>query len=199
MPDQCDLYLLNIDPDRKIEAIKVVRQFTGLGLKESLELVEHVPQPLLQNVSREDVDKMIGQLRLVGATGEARPAGQPVVSNREAFGNDYDLYLLGFDSAKKIHVIKTVREITGLGLKESKYLVEHAPQPLLYTLAQADADGIVLKLQAAGAQAEATPTGNLPSRPVTPFTPGVQTSTGCGILLLMACTVLVCAVICIIL
>ncbi|MHB0939590.1 MAG: hypothetical protein ACYDCO_08410 [Armatimonadota bacterium] len=33
MPNQCDLYLLSIDPARKIEAIKVVRQLTGLGLK----------------------------------------------------------------------------------------------------------------------------------------------------------------------
>ncbi|MHB0939591.1 MAG: hypothetical protein ACYDCO_08405 [Armatimonadota bacterium] len=48
------------------------------------------------------------------------------------------------------------------------------------------------KLQAAGAQVEATPTGSQPSRPVTSYTPGLQASSGCGILLLMAFTGLVC-------
>lgn len=200
-PGQCDLYLLSIDPARKIEAIKVVRQLTGLGLKESLDLVEHTPQLLLLNVSREDADQMMGQLQFAGASGETRPAsgqpGQPAVPARTAFSNDCDLYLLGFDPAKKIHVIKAVREITGLGLEESKDLVEHAPQPLLYTLAPADADVMVAKLQAAGAQVEATPTGSLPSRPVTPYMPGVQTTTGCGFLLLMAFTVLVSVMICV--
>ncbi len=55
---------------------------------------------------------------------------------------------------KKINVIKVVREITGLGLKEAKDLVEGAPKPLKEGVAKADADEIRKKLEAEGAKVE---------------------------------------------
>jgi len=54
----------------------------------------------------------------------------------------------------KINAIKVVREITGLGLKEAKDLVEGAPQPVKQGVSKAEADEISKKLAAAGAQAE---------------------------------------------
>ena len=53
---------------------------------------------------------------------------------------------------KKIAVIKAVREITGLGLKEAKDMVEGAPKVLKESCAKAEADEIVKKLQTAGAK-----------------------------------------------
>ena len=55
---------------------------------------------------------------------------------------------------KKINVIKAVREITGLGLKEAKDLVEGAPKPVKEGAPKAEAEEIKKKLEAAGAKVE---------------------------------------------
>jgi large subunit ribosomal protein L7/L12 len=55
---------------------------------------------------------------------------------------------------KKINVIKEVRAITSLGLKEAKELVEGAPQPIKQGVSKAEADEIKTKIEAAGGTAE---------------------------------------------
>ena len=55
---------------------------------------------------------------------------------------------------KKINVIKVVRELTGLGLKEAKDLVEAAPKPVKEAISKADADAMKKKLEEAGAKVE---------------------------------------------
>lgn len=67
----------------------------------------------------------------------------------------YDLYLQSFEASKKITVIKTVREITGLGLKEAKELVETCPQKLKDKVKKDEVKGIVDKIEAAGGKVEA--------------------------------------------
>jgi len=54
----------------------------------------------------------------------------------------------------KINVIKAVREITGLGLKEAKDLVDAAPKPVREGVPKAEADSVAAKLQEAGASVE---------------------------------------------
>ena len=56
--------------------------------------------------------------------------------------------------ASKINVIKVVREITGLGLKEAKDLVDNAPKPLKERIAKEEADALKAKLEEAGASIE---------------------------------------------
>jgi large subunit ribosomal protein L7/L12 len=56
--------------------------------------------------------------------------------------------------ANKVGVIKAVREITGLGLKEAKDLVDGAPKPVKEAIPKADAEAAVKKLTEAGAKAE---------------------------------------------
>jgi large subunit ribosomal protein L7/L12 len=56
--------------------------------------------------------------------------------------------------ANKVSVIKAVREITGLGLKEAKDLVDGAPKPVKEGIAKADAEAAKKKLEDAGAKAE---------------------------------------------
>ena len=55
---------------------------------------------------------------------------------------------------QKINVIKTIKEITGLGLQESKALVEGAPKPVKTGLKKEEAEELIKKLEAAGATAE---------------------------------------------
>jgi large subunit ribosomal protein L7/L12 len=57
------------------------------------------------------------------------------------------------DPAKKINVIKVVREITGLGLKEAKDLVEGAPKPVKENIAKDEANNVKKKLEEGGAKA----------------------------------------------
>ena len=56
--------------------------------------------------------------------------------------------------ANKVQVIKAVRELTGLGLKEAKDLVDGAPKPVKEAVSKADADAAKKKLEDAGAKAE---------------------------------------------
>lgn len=65
----------------------------------------------------------------------------------------FDVILTGAGE-KKIQVIKVVRELTGLGLKEAKDLVEGAPQPIKTGVGKDDADALKAKLEAEGASVE---------------------------------------------
>ena len=66
---------------------------------------------------------------------------------------EFDVVLASFGS-QKVPVIKAVREITGLGLKEAKDLVEGAPAAVKEGISKEEADGIVKKLEEAGATVE---------------------------------------------
>ena len=66
---------------------------------------------------------------------------------------EFDVVLLEA-GASKINVIKEVRGITGLGLKEAKELVEGAPKPVKEAVAKAEAEELKAKLEAAGASVE---------------------------------------------
>jgi len=67
--------------------------------------------------------------------------------------DEFDVILAGAGE-KKIQVIKVVRELTGLGLKEAKDLVEGAPKPVKEGVSKADADAMKAKLEAEGATVE---------------------------------------------
>src|SRR5262245_36065355 len=84
----------------------------------------------------------------VAAAGGAAAAAAPVEEKTE-----FDV-ILAEAGAQKINVIKEVRAITGLGLKEAKDLVEGAPKPVKEGVAKADADKIKAQLEAAGAKVE---------------------------------------------
>jgi len=66
----------------------------------------------------------------------------------------FDVNLKTVDAAKKINVIKIVREVTGLGLKEAKDLVDGAPKPIKTGVPKAEADSIVAKFKDSGAEVE---------------------------------------------
>ena len=79
------------------------------------------------------------------APGAAAPAGEEK--------SEFSLFLSSFGE-KKINVIKEVRAITGLGLKEAKDLVEAAPKEVKAGVAKKDAEEFKKKLEAAGAKVE---------------------------------------------
>ena len=67
---------------------------------------------------------------------------------------EFTVVLSAIDAAKKVNVIKVVREITGLGLKEAKDLVEGAPKTVKEGVNKADSEAMKKKLEAVGAKVE---------------------------------------------
>jgi large subunit ribosomal protein L7/L12 len=85
------------------------------------------------------------------AVAAAGGAGAPAEAAEEK--TEFDV-ILADAGAQKINVIKEVRAITGLGLKEAKDLVEGAPKPVKEAVSKADADKIKAQLEGAGAKVE---------------------------------------------
>ncbi|HEX4338761.1 MAG TPA: 50S ribosomal protein L7/L12 [Polyangiaceae bacterium] len=85
---------------------------------------------------------------MAGGGGGAAAAAAPVEEKTE-----FDV-ILADGGANKIQVIKAVREITSLGLKEAKDLVEGAPKPVKEGVGKDEADEIKKKLEGAGAKVE---------------------------------------------
>ena len=87
----------------------------------------------------------------VAVAAPGAPAGDGAAAAEEK--TSFDVVLTGAGD-KKIQVIKVVRAITGLGLKEAKDLVDSAPQPVKEGVAQDEADSIKAQLEEAGATVE---------------------------------------------
>ena len=94
----------------------------------------------------------------VSASAAVAVTAAPAAGGGEAAGgaeekDEFDVILTGFGD-KKVGVIKAVRGITGLGLKEAKDLVEGAPSPVKEGAAKADAEEMKKQLEEAGATVE---------------------------------------------
>ena len=98
---------------------------------------------------KELVDAIQEEFGVTAAIAAAPAAGGAA----EAEKSEYDVVMTSFGD-KKLDVIKVVREITGLGLKDAKDLVENVPSKVKEAVSKADGDEIVKKLQEAGATAE---------------------------------------------
>jgi large subunit ribosomal protein L7/L12 len=64
--------MLNSAGANKVNVIKVVRQVTGLGLKEAKDLVDGAPKPVKEGINKTDADALLKQLTEAGATGEIK-------------------------------------------------------------------------------------------------------------------------------
>ncbi|MFZ8934064.1 MAG: 50S ribosomal protein L7/L12 [Bacteriovoracaceae bacterium] len=114
------------------------------------QLMEHVSNMSvldLANLVKELEDKFGVSAAPVAVAGGAGPAA--AAEEQTEF-----TVVLAETGAKKINVIKEVRGITGLGLKEAKELVEGAPKPVKEGVDKAEAEEIKKKLEAAGAKVE---------------------------------------------
>jgi large subunit ribosomal protein L7/L12 len=80
----------------------------------------------------------------------AAPAGGQAAAPAAAESTDFQVTLSDAPADKKIGIIKVVREITGLGLKEAKELVDSAPKELKASAPKAEAEDIKKKIETAG-------------------------------------------------
>lgn len=101
-----------------------------------------------------DLVKALEEKFGVSAAAPVAVAAAPAAGGAAAAEKTEFDVVLADAGASKINVIKVVREITGLGLKEAKALVDGAPAPVKEKVSQADADAIKAKLEEAGAKVE---------------------------------------------
>jgi large subunit ribosomal protein L7/L12 len=123
----------------KEDVIKYIEEMTVLELAELVKELE-------TRFGVTAAPMAMGVANVAGAGAAVVPAEEEKV--------EFDIVLTGFAGDKKIQVIKAVREVTNLGLKEAKDLVEGVPQMVKEKIAKADADKIKQKLEEAGGTAE---------------------------------------------
>ncbi len=112
----------------------------------------------IENMSVLELSELVKELEEKFGVSAAAPmamaampaAGGEAVAEEQT---EFNVVLVSFGE-KKIQVIKTVREITGLGLKEAKAEVEGAPKAIKEGISKDEAEELVKKLEAAGATAE---------------------------------------------
>jgi large subunit ribosomal protein L7/L12 len=111
----------------------------------------------IENMSVLDLSQLVKDLETkfgVSAAAPAAAAGPAASAGPAAEAKTEFTVVLSVAGDKKINVIKEVRAITGLGLKEAKDLVEGAPKTLKEGVAKAEAEEIKKKLEAEGAKVE---------------------------------------------
>lgn len=119
--------------------------------EEVLDFIDNMTVLELSELVKELEDKfgvsaaapMVAMPAGVGSAAEEAPAEQ----------TEFDVVLLAAGE-KKIQVIKEVRSITGLGLKEAKALVDEAPKPVKEAVAKDEAEAVKTQLEEVGAQVE---------------------------------------------
>jgi large subunit ribosomal protein L7/L12 len=100
-----------------------------------------------------DLEDKFGVSAAAATVAAAAPAGGGGAAAAVEEKTEFTV-MLNAAGENKVNVIKAVREITGLGLKEAKDLVDGAPKPVKEGVSKADSDAILKKLIDAGAKAE---------------------------------------------
>ncbi len=119
--------------EKTTQILDLIKGLTILELSDLVKAVE------------EEFGVSAAPVAVAGAAVAAAPAAEEKT--------EFDVVLASF-GAKKLDVIKVVREITGLGLKEAKEMVEGAPKTLKEGASKEDAEAIKAKLEEVGAQVE---------------------------------------------
>ena len=119
--------------EKTTQILDLIKGLTILELSDLVKAVE------------EEFGVSAAPVAVAGAAVAAAPAAE--------VKTEFDIVLASF-GAKKLDVIKVVREITGLGLKEAKEMVEGAPKTLKEGASKEDAEALKAKLEAAGATVE---------------------------------------------
>lgn len=123
----------------KMTSEKLIEQIESMSVLDLANLVK-------------DLEEKFG----VSAQAMAMPmmvAGAGGGESEEEAKDSFDVVLLSFGD-KKINVIKTVREVTSLGLKEAKGLVDNLPRPVKEGVSKEEAEELKTKFEEAGAQVE---------------------------------------------
>jgi large subunit ribosomal protein L7/L12 len=122
---------------------------------ERAQILEAVSKLTVLELSQliKDMEEKFG-VSAAAAVAVAAPAGAAAAGAAKAEEKTEFTVVLTAVGDNKVNVIKAVRELTSLGLKEAKDLVDGAPKPVKEGVSKADADAVLKKLTDAGAKAE---------------------------------------------
>ena len=115
-------------------------QLVGLTVKEVNELAK---------ILKEEYGIEPAAAAVAVAAGPAAGSGAAAVEEKTSFN-----VILKAAGPNKLQVVKVVKDLTGLGLKEAKDLVDGAPKPIKEGISKADAEALVAKLKESGAEVE---------------------------------------------
>jgi large subunit ribosomal protein L7/L12 len=120
---------------------------------ERTQILEEIGKMTVLELSQliKDMEEKFG-VSAAAAVAVAGPAAGPAAAAKEE-QTEFTV-MLNAAGDNKVNVIKAVREVTSLGLKEAKDLVDGAPKPVKEGVSKADADAVLKKLIDAGAKAE---------------------------------------------
>jgi large subunit ribosomal protein L7/L12 len=124
---------------------EILEQLKSLTLLEASELVKQIEEAFGVDASAPVGGGMMMMPGMAVAGGAAPAAAEPVEEKTE-----FDVILESVPADKKIAVLKVVRELTGLGLKEAKDLVESAPKPVKEAIAKDAAEAAKKQIEEAG-------------------------------------------------
>ena len=121
---------------------------------ERTQILEAISQMTVLELSQliKDVEEKFG-VSAAAAVAVAAPASGGAAPAAAEEQTEFTVILAAFGD-NKVNVIKAVREVTSLGLKEAKDLVDGAPKPVKEGISKADADAVAKKLTDAGAKVE---------------------------------------------
>jgi large subunit ribosomal protein L7/L12 len=119
---------------------------------EILDAISNMTVLELSNLIK-DLEEKFGVSAAAATVAVAAPAGGAAPAAAAAEKTEFTVVLTA-TGENKVNVIKAVREVTSLGLKEAKDLVDGAPKPVKEGISKADAEAIMKKLTDAGAKAE---------------------------------------------
>ncbi len=122
-----------------------------MATEKSLQILESIKA--LTIIELADLVKAVEEEFGVSAAAPVAVAGAGAAAPAAEEKTEFDVVLKSF-GAKKLDVIKVIREITGLGLKEAKDLVEGAPKTVKEGVSKEDAEALKAKIVASGAEVE---------------------------------------------
>jgi large subunit ribosomal protein L7/L12 len=128
----------------KLNQQQVIDYIKGISVLELSQLVKALESELGVSAAAAMPMAMPG-----GAAGGGAAAAAPAEEQTE-----FNVTLVSFPADKKINIIKVVREVTSLGLKEAKDLVESVPKPIKEAVPKAEAEAIRKKFDEVGAKVE---------------------------------------------
>src|SRR6184192_35915 len=132
-------------PDFAADVMDLGDKIAALTIVKAVELKEYLKEQY-------KIEPAAGGV--VMAAGAGAGAGGGEAAAKPAEQTEFTVILAGYDAAKKINVIKVVRELTGLGLKEAKDLVEGAPSVVKAGVNKDEAASMKAKLEEQGATVE---------------------------------------------
>lgn len=122
---------------------EILEQLKSLSLLEAADLVKQIEDAFGVDASAAGG----GMMMMPGPAGAAAPAAEP-----EEEKTEFDVVLEEVPADKKIAILKVVRALTGLGLKEAKDMVESTPKSVKEGVAKTDAEDAKKQLEEAGAK-----------------------------------------------